>query len=252
MLDQASKTPEALLPEAFGTPAAGAPAKTLEARLAEMKEAIDAARTEIKERATELETLRGDASKPHSGEVATLRAERDKIHQSVSALAAGRAEREAAIANAGSPEARELARDRFTNYEWECRVEAERLAADEAQIALATKRGELGAVRLQAKAGRVDLDRRLLELMEKRYASQSERQQNDLKQAVAKEETKAAQTDDVLERYRAKRSADLLELEAEAVAYEKASATTRPACRSASRPRWPTRRATTSRSSRSC
>ena len=228
LLEQANKTPEALLPEAFGTVAAGAAAKSAEARLAEMKEAIDAARAEIKERATELETLRGEAAKPHAGEVATLRAERDKIHQSMAVLIAGRAEREAATASAGSPEARELARDRFTNYEWECRVEAERLAAKEARIALATKRGELGSLRLQAKAGRVELDHRLLGLMEKRYALQSETQQNDLKQAVAKEETKAAHTDDVLERYRAKRSVDLLEREAEAVAYEKAAATTRP------------------------
>ena len=228
VLEQAGKAPDALLPEAFGPTSPGAASKTSEARLAEMKEAIDAARLDIKERGTELATLRGDAAKAGTGEVATLRVERDKIHQSTSALAAGRLEREAAINAAGSPEARELARERFSNYEWECRVEAERLAAKEAQIALAAKRGDLVTLQVQAKAAHVNLDRRLLAEMERRYASQSERQQADLKQAVAKEVTKAAQTVDVLERYRAKRSAELLELEAEAVAYEKASATTVP------------------------
>ncbi len=228
LLDQANKFPNALLPEAFAPVAAGATAKTPEARLAEMKEAIDAARAELKERATELETLRADGSKAHSGEVASLRGNRDKQHQALSALTAGRPEREAAIAGAGSPEARELARDRFTNYEWELRVESERLAVLEAQITLAAKRAELSSVQTQAKAGRVELERHLLDLMEKRYAWQSETRQDDLKRAVAKEETKAANTDDILERYRAKRSADLLELEAEAVAYEKAVATTTP------------------------
>ena len=226
LLDQTNKAPDALLPDVFGPTPAGAVAKAVEARLAEMKEAIDTARAEVKERVTELEVLRGDGSKPHSAEVATLRAERDKIHQSFSALTAGRAEREAAIASAGSPEARDLARDRFTNSEWECRVESERLAEIEARITLTTRRVELGSVQIQARTSRVELDRRLLNLMEKRYAWQSETQQSDLKRAVAKEETKAAHTDDILERYRAKRSADLLELEAEALAYEKAAATT--------------------------
>jgi len=225
LLDQSNKTPDAVLPEAF-QPLPEGVSKTIETRLAEMKEAIDGARVEVKDRGTELEALRGDGSKNHSGEVATLRASRDKAHQEVSALAAGRAEREAAVANAGSAEARELARDKFTNYEWECRVGAERLAALEAQINLATKRAELATFQVQAKAAHVELDRRLLELMEKRYTWQSEQRQSDLKRAVAKEETKAAQTVDVLERYRAKRSAELLEQEAQAVAYEKASATT--------------------------
>ncbi len=225
LLDQSNKTPDALLPEVF-QPLAAEASKTREVRLAEMKEAIDAARAEVKERSTELEAFRGEGVKNRGGEVATLRAARDKAHQEVSALSAGRAEREAAIANAGSAEARELARDKFTNYEWECRVGAESLALLEAKINLASRRLELGSLQAQAKAGHVELGRKLLELMEKRYAWQSEQQQDDLKRAVAKEESRAAQTDDVLERYRAQRSAELLELEAQAVAFEKAGATT--------------------------
>ena len=228
LLDQATKTPAVLLPETFGTPAPGAAVKPPEARLAEMKEAIDTARQELKDRSAELEKLRGEMAKNSAGDVANLRVERDKVHQSLSALTAARGEREAAITSAGSAEARDLAREQFNNYEWECRVEAERLARKEAQIALAARQNDLAALQVQAKASHVDLDRRLLDLMEKRYASQSERQQNDLKQAVAKEETRAAHTEDVLEKYRAKRTAELLELESQAVAYEKAAATSPP------------------------
>ena len=228
LLDQASKTPTVLLPDAFGTPAPGAVIKPPEARLAEMKDAIDTARQELKDRLSELEKMRGETTKSPSGEGTNLRVERDKVHQSLSALTAARTEREAAINSAGSADARDLAREQFANYEWECRVEAERLARKDAQIALAARHNELATLQVQAKSSHVDLDRRLLDLMEKRYASQSERQQSDLKQAVAKEETRAARTEDVLEKYRAKRTAELLELESQAVAYEKAAATTPP------------------------
>ena len=228
LLDQAAKTPAVLLPEAFGTPAPGAVLKPPEARLTEMKEAIDTARRELQDRSGELEKLRGETTNNPSSDGANLRVERDKVHQSLSALTAARAERETAINTAGSAEARDLAREQFVNYEWECRVEAERLARKEAQIALAARQNELAALRVQAKSSHIDLDRRLLDLMEKRYATQSERQQNDLKQAVAKEETRAARTGDMLEKYRAKRSAELLELESQAVAYEKAAATSPP------------------------
>lgn len=228
LLDQAGKAPDGLLPEAFGPLPPGAQPKTGEVHLVEMKEAIDRARAEGGAHANELDKARGDGTKPASAEGAALRAEREKAHQSLAALAAARAEREAAITNAASPEARDLARERYANYEWECRVEAERLAASEARIALAGRRADLVAAQVQARVARLQLDRRLLEVMEQRYALQSEKQQRDLQRAVAKEETRAAHTDDILERYRAQRSAQLLELEAQAVAYEKANATTIP------------------------
>ena len=225
MLDQANKAPDSMLPEAFGPPPAGAPAKPPEARLAEMKEAIDAASTEAKQRQEESEKLKAAGAKDRGRDLPTLKAERDKRHQAVSALATTRADREAAIQAASGPEATELARDRYVNFEWEYRVEAERLAAAEAEIALAGRRAELATAQAQARACRVDLGWKLLDLMEKRYAAQSERQQVELKRAVAKEESRAAHTEDVLERYRAQRTAELLELEAQALAYEKELAT---------------------------
>ncbi len=223
LLEQATKVPDALLPEAFR--AKEADVKAIEARLGEMKEAIDAARSDLKDRSAELEALRADGSSKLAAKVAALRTERDKVYQGVAALAAGHGERQAGVAAATSPEARDLIKERLVNSEWEARVEAERLACMEAKIAQAGRRLDLGTVQIAAKAARVQLGRQLLERMEARYAAQAERQRSDLKQAVAKEKTRAATSGDPVERRRASRTAELFELESQVVAHEKAHAT---------------------------
>jgi len=224
LIEQAAKAPDALLPEAFGAAVEGR--KPPEARLAEMKEAIDSARTEIKERSTELEHARTEGTKALAANLAALRSGRDRAYQACAAQAARRGEREAAVSAAAAPEARDIARERLTNDDWESRVESVRLAVAEARIATATKRLDLGSINIQARAARVQLSRRLIERMEERYAALAERQRVELKRAVAQEQTRAAQAGDPLDRYRAKRTAELLELESQAVAYEKANATT--------------------------
>ena len=223
LLEQSAKSPDALLPEVFQ--AKDADPKPSDGRLGEMKEAIDAARNELKERTSELETLRADGSGTLASRVAALRAERDKVYQGVAALTARQGERQAGVAAATSPEARDLARERLINFEWEARVEVERLACAEAKIIQASKRLDLGTFQIAAKAARVQLVRRLAERMEARYAAQAERQRSDLKKAVVKEETRAATSDDPVERRRAKRTAELFELESQVVAFEKTYAT---------------------------
>ncbi len=224
LLEQSAKGADALLPEAFG--AAGSPgARPSEARLAEMKEAIDAARVDLKGRTAELQEMRADGARLLAAELQALRAERDKVHQNLAALLAGRGQREAEQAAAASPEARDLARERLANFDWEGRVEAERLAAVEARIGLASRRLDLGAIQVAARAARVQLAERLLERMEVRYAALAEAQRTELQRAVAKEEARAARSGDILERYRARHNAEILEVESQVVAYEKASAT---------------------------
>jgi potassium efflux system protein len=190
-----------------------------------MKEAIEAARNELKELASQLETLRTEATRGHASRLTSLRTERDKSFQAVTAFNARRDERQAAIASATSDEAREVAREKFTNFEWEARIEIEKLAEIEANINLATKRLDLGIFQIQAKAAHTQLAKLLTERMEARYAAMAERQRSDLKQAVAKEETRAAQSSDPVERRRAQRTAQLFELESQVIAYEKAYAT---------------------------
>jgi hypothetical protein len=229
LLEQAGRSPDSVLPEVFQAPAqpksTGAGAPPPEARLGEMKDAIEAARNELKDRTAELGSLRSDGARTLTEQVATLRTKRDKVHQEFVALMARRAEREAAINSAQSPDARDLARERLSSFEWEARIEAERLAAIEAEITLAGKKLDLGTSQIQAKAAREQLAKKVLERMENRYSAMAERQRSDLKRAVAKEETRAASTDDPLVRRRAKRTAELFELESQVVAYEKAYAT---------------------------
>lgn len=224
-LDELAKAPDSLMPEAFQSGPAS-PGKTPEGRLAEMKEAIDAARADLKERAADLDSIRSAGTNALATGVAADRAERDKVHQAGATLGVSRAEQDAKVAAASAPEVREIAQERLTNLEWDCRVSAERLAALEAKILLNSKRLDLFNFQVQAKAARVQLAKGLLGRMEGQYAALAEKQRSDLKKAVASEENRAARSDDPIERYRARRTAELLDLESQVVAYEKANATT--------------------------
>ncbi len=229
LLDQAGKAPDALLPEVFRIVdnekvKAGDP-KRPEGRLAEMKEAIDSARNDLKDQSAQLETLRAEGSRTLAAQITAMRAERDKVFQGLAGLTAQRGEGLAGAGTSASGEAREVARERLANLEWQARAEAERLAAFEAGIALDTRRIDLGTLQIQARVARVQLARKLADRMDARYEALAERRRNDLKQAVAKEETRAAASNDPLERRRAQRTAQLLELESQVVAYEKTYAT---------------------------
>ncbi|WP_435005314.1 hypothetical protein P12x_003210 [Tundrisphaera lichenicola] len=226
LLEQFAKSPDVLLPEVFRvTTQAAAKGGDSDPRLDEMKEAIEAARNDLKAQNAELETLRSEGTRKLTAQVASDRSERDKVHQQFVALAATRAEREAAIKGANSAEARELAQERLANFEWEARTAFEQLATMEARIALSTKRLELGASSIQARSAKAQLAKKLLDRMESRYSALAERQQSDLKQAVAQEETRAALSADPLVRRKAKRTSALLELESQVVSYEKTYAT---------------------------
>jgi hypothetical protein len=224
LIDQMKKSPDALLPEAFLVKE-GESSKAQEAKLTEMKEAIEAARIDLKEQTSQLETLRTEATRGLAAQVSSLRTERDKGFQAVTAFNARRDERHSSIASATSDEARELAREKFTNFEWEARIEIEKLAEIVAKINLATRRLDLGAFQIQAKSAHVALTRKLTERMEERYSAMAERQRSDLQSAVKKEVSLAANANDPVERRRAQRTAQLLELESQVVVYEKAYAT---------------------------
>ena len=225
LLDQSAKAPDPLLPGAFQA-ASAAGGKSAEGRLVEMKEAIESARADLRDRGDELEKLRAEGTRTVGLEVATLRAARDKAFQACAAQAARRGEREAAVLGASAPEGRELAREKLANDDWECRVESARLAAAEARVAQATKRIDVGSAKAELIAARVRLARRLIERMEALYAATAERQRTELQKAGAEEQARAARANDPLEKYRARRTAELLDLESQVVAYDKSGATT--------------------------
>ena len=224
LLDQSSKSPDALLPPIFQAIEKDKD-KVADARLAEMKEVIDSNRVELKDQTAELESLRAKGSQALAAEITSIRLDRDKVFQGLAALNARRGERKAELASVASGVARDLAREKLVNLDWQARAESERLAGLEAKIALDTRRIDLGTLQIQVKAARVRLVRQLAERMEARYTAVTERQRVVLKQAVDKEVTRAAHSADPLERHQAQRTAQLLELESQVLAYEKTYAT---------------------------
>jgi potassium efflux system protein len=223
-LDQTVKEPDALLPASFRN----LPAVIPEPVRAEMKEAIDAAQAELKDWSARLEQFRSDASRKASGPTAEARARRDKTHQNLAGLKARNLEREAALAEAKTPESRQLAREKISNGQWETRVEAEWLRGQEAALALEARRSELAGLNLQLLEAHIQLARRTLDRMRERYRAISERQERDLRRAAVTEQTRAERADDPLERYRAKRAAETLELEARVLTSENALTTNPP------------------------
>jgi potassium efflux system protein len=223
LLDQAAKDPQALLPSAFRGASPGAPLS--DAARAEMKDALDAAKNDLKDWTTRLEKLRAESAGKPGNATATLRAERDKIFQRVATLKTRNAERTAAVDSAKTREEAELARERLVNFEWESRVEDERLQVQEALMALEAKRAELAVLNLQVFEAHALLATKALERMQTRYRAVTDRQERDLQRKAATEQKRAASSDDPLERYRARRSAELLELEAQVLKDENALAT---------------------------
>jgi potassium efflux system protein len=221
LLAQAAKDPSVLLPAAFR---ASGNALT-DANRSEMKDAIDAARNDVKESKSKLEKAQTKGARKTTHPLAALQAERDRIHQRVASLAPRRAEREAAVKAAKTNDERLLATERLTNFEWEARVETIRLYAQEGRIALETKLADVAALNLQVDEARVTLATQTLRLMQTRYQALTERKERDLKQAAVTQQKRAASADDPLERYHARRLAELLELEAQVLKNENASAT---------------------------
>ena len=223
-LDQTARDPDALLPVSFRKADAHLP----EPVRAELKEAIDAARVESKDWSARLEAFLADTSRKAGAAPASARARRDKTQRQLTGLMARNAQREAALASARTPEARELARESLVNGHWETRIEAERLRGQEAQVAMESRRSDLSALKLQALESHAQLVRRTLDRLTQRYQALATIEERDLHRAAVKEETRAEHSNDPLERYRARRTSELLELEARVVTNENALTTNPP------------------------
>jgi hypothetical protein len=220
-LDQAAKDPLSLLPESFRKSSEAITSKLL----AEMKDALDAAKDEFAQATTDLESVHSSADQKSNSAIAALRAERDKIHQLCTTLPARRTEHEAALASADTGDAHELAQESLTTFEWEARVDEARLKAKEAQIALETKLADLAEPQLQFREARRELAKRTLDMLQTQYRTLVDRQQADLQRAAAHEEVRAAETNDPLERFCARQNAELLDLETRALKDEHAQQT---------------------------
>ena len=133
-LAQAAKAPEALLPSSLLKSSPG-----LAGALGpELTDALAVTTAEVKDWKTKIENLRGEIGKAE-GAQNTRRAERDKVFQQVTSLKVKSAEFEAAVTDAQTAQARQLAQERLVNFQWEVRVESLRLQVIEAQLALEVK-----------------------------------------------------------------------------------------------------------------
>jgi potassium efflux system protein len=219
-LAQAAKVPESLLPPCFR----GATAKGSSALTAEMKDALEATMNELKDWKSKIEIARNQISKWDSLQTAR-RTERDKLFQRVTNLKAKSEEFEGAVTDAQTAYARELAREELVNFQWEARVETLRLQALEAQIALEVKLAAVRELTMHVHHAHVQIAERTLEQMRARYRVVAEDHERDLKRAAEKEESTARQSGDPLERFRARRTAELLVLEMQVTKSEQALAT---------------------------
>ena len=203
--DKASLLPEALRRDTAKTN------DEKDALLNQIKKVLSSAQETAKEQRDALEALKS-SSAVKGGRVASRKAERDAVRQRVVTLAARKAEADAAVTAAAGGDARELARERIINIEWEAKLESERLKDAEARIALETQRVALVELDLALKQAQVDLSRLTADQVQHCYQQHVDRRQRELEQIAAEFKAHAAAANDPIERYRAKRAVDLANL----------------------------------------
>jgi len=222
---QLAQPPQSLLPPAFR----GSATEITQAALGEMKDAIETAKGDLKESQAKSESVRAELASAGSKQNA-LHAERDKLYQQVATLKAPHQEREPATSVAKTPQLRLLAQERLTNVKLAARVAALRLKIVETKLAAELALADLRELSLHVLEAHMQVSRKVLDQMQLRYREAAELEQHALKQAAATQENMARQADDPLEQYRARRRAEILELEARVVKNEQAlAAGTHPA-----------------------
>ena len=214
-LQQAETRPESILPPLFcdGTVKASSEAGS------QMRDAIELVSNELKEWRSKLENVRAETAKIN-GLMNARRADRDALFERVTMLTARTGEYKSAVTDAQSAAARRLAQERLVNFEWQLRLESLRLRIMESQIAMEAKLAEVRDLRAEVFRAHAQIAVRTLEPMQLRFHSVVEAQERDLTRAKVQEENKARSTDDPLERFHARHTAELLALEAQVIRYE--------------------------------
>lgn len=185
-----------------------------------MKEAIEGVRNDIRDYQEKLDATSADAAKDSKASLATLRGDRDKIAQRIAALKA-KADAAATAPTPRSPADRKLAEERAVNLRAETTVETLRLQIVEMKLARAGKLAEAAELNRRNWIARVRFGRRLLERMQRRHQALIEADERELKRKADAAEISAKHARDPIERYRANRRAELLDLEARAVKMER-------------------------------
>ena len=198
------------------------PAIVPESTRNEIKEAISAGEIELKETAAKFEELRSPTTANKVDTAAAIRVNRDKQTQKIATLKAKIQEREKALVEAINNEAREPAREKLLNAQCESILETEKLKAMEASLNLAERRSAVRELGLKVYEARVSVATLTLQALKDLHRALSVREERSLQRAAVIEKSRADLVNDPLERYRAKRSAELLELQATVIADENA------------------------------
>ena len=218
-LDRLKHDPASTLPESFRTQGSAID----DAKLAEMREAIDAARAVLKSKADEAERVRGEPA-ARATLLANLKVDRDKIQARIASIPARRAEHEAAFFKATNEEGHAVARERIVNLHWDATVEGLRLRHIEALIALEGRRTKTSEVASLASEAGLAVAKLGLATLEERYRIVAERHKLELDHAAELARSRAATIEDPVEKFKARRSAELLKLEAQIVEDQKSLA----------------------------
>ncbi len=221
IFNQTAVSADPLLPPVFRN----SRAIDVNALASEMRNALEAERNDLKQWEGKLETLRMEIAKSESSRN-TRRTERDKLFQRVATLKAKSAEFEERVAAALTSEGMQLAHEKLVNFQWESRVESLRLRLIEAELALERRIAGVRELSLQICQTQAQISEKRRNRMEERYKAIVERQEQDLSRAAASEETKARHADDPLVGLKARRTAELLSLEAQVIKSEQVLATT--------------------------
>jgi hypothetical protein len=208
ILSQAAQSPGSLLPQLFRGPTI----KVSAALASEMKDALESTSNELKDWKTKLESLRSEIAK-WDGLQKSRHTERDRIFQQMTTRTAKSHEYEAAVAGAPTAQARRLAHERLVNFQWAARVESLRLQVIEAELALGVKLAEVRELKVEVYRAHVQIANKTLGPMQSRYSLVADDRERELSQAKANEENKARSSADPLDRFRARRTAELLALE---------------------------------------
>ena len=193
-----------------------------EKHLTEMKDAIGAAQTSLKELRDELDSLESETErKARAEELNQIRARREKRKKTLAGLAASASQQDAALGAATTVEARELIRERIANVALQSRIENERVREDDALVRSSEERARHEQAYADSLALQIAVVEKTVGEMQARYRTLSDRHRVRLEREAESSRRRADRETDPVERYRLKREAVVSALEAQIVKDEK-------------------------------
>ena len=187
-----------------------------------MREIIAATKKDVADNQAKIDAAPAEPEKEAKAPIAALKAERDKVAQNLDSIKA-RAEAHADAPPPKTAAERATAEERAVDLRIDAAVESLRLQLAERKIERTARAAEAATVDRARWVARIKVARRMLEPMEARFRKIAEAQEHDLQRKAQTEQAKAGRERDPIQRYRAERQAELLDLEAAVVKSKQAA-----------------------------